>query len=343
MASDPPAKMKAIQYNKPLDFDVVKISVPEPEANEVLVRAHFADGYFPSAMPLVTGHEMSGEVAKIGKSVKGLSIGDKVTADSLVSCGCCNACRRGRSLYCDNIRARGMHSTYLKPLLPCPIRASTEKVDGGFAEYCVFPASKLTPIPSLSWTQATLIEAAACAIHGLDRIKPAYGSSVLLLGAGPTGLCLSQLFRAGGCVKVVLAANAGTKLDLARQDPEPDWKSLQDAHPAGFDIVIEATGDIEVLRRSIDYCAKGGTLGLYGVYPPAETLTISPFLVFFKELSIIASCSQLNCVPRAVDYIKSGRLRVDGIVTHTFSLEEYGEAIRSVQEKKCVKAAILID
>lgn len=61
-------------------------------------------------------------------------------------------------------------------------------LDGGFAEYCAYPAGKVFKIHNLSDVDATLLEPASCAAHGLEKIAPKLGSSVLMFGAGPTGL-----------------------------------------------------------------------------------------------------------------------------------------------------------
>lgn len=61
-------------------------------------------------------------------------------------------------------------------------------MNGGFAEYCAYPAAKVFKIHNLSWVDATLLEPASCACHGLDKIRPRLGSHVLMFGAGPTGL-----------------------------------------------------------------------------------------------------------------------------------------------------------
>ncbi len=109
----------------------------------------------------------------------------------------------------------------------------------------VYKVHNLTPI------EATLVEPAACAIHGMDKLNPPVGVEVLLLGAGPTGLILSQLLKLNGAHKVVLAANKGIKMDLAkkmdvadeyveldRQNPEDQWNKLKEENPYGFDIVV---------------------------------------------------------------------------------------------------------
>ena len=87
---------------------------------------------------------------------------------------------------------------------------------GAFAEYCAYPAGKVFTIKNLDDIDATLMEPASCAAHGLDKISPKQGSSVLLLGAGPTGLVLAQLLRLNGGAHVVIAAPEGLKIDLAK-------------------------------------------------------------------------------------------------------------------------------
>ena len=173
-------------------------------------------------------------------------------------------------------------------------------VDGGFAEYCVFPAEKLFRFETLNWEEATLFEAASCAVHGVDRIKPAIGSTVLLIGSGPTGLCLSQLLKANGGQHVVLASNRGRKMDLAkklnaadqyveldRENPGQQWQTLQAQFPHGFDVVIEATGSHSVLEMAIEFCTRGGTLLYYGVYEKDALIRVSPSKVFMDEITIL--------------------------------------------------------
>jgi len=133
-------------------------------------------------------------------------------------------------------------------------------VNGGFAEYCAYPAGKVFKIHNLSDVDATLLEPASCACHGLEKIAPKLGSSILMFGAGPTGLCLAQLLRLNGGSHVVIAAPQGLKMDLAkkldaadeyielsRSSPEAQFQAIKDANPYGFDIVIEVTENCKLL------------------------------------------------------------------------------------------------
>ena len=111
--------------------------------------------------------------------------------------------------------------------------------------------SRVFTIKNLNDIEATLVEPAACAVHGMDSLNAPVGVEVLLMGAGPTGLILSQLLRINGASRVVLAANKGVKMDIARSinaadeyveldraNPDTQWKKLKDDNPFGFDVVV---------------------------------------------------------------------------------------------------------
>lgn len=229
-------------------------------------------------------------------------------------------------------------------------------MDGGFAEYCAFPAEKLFPFTNLTWEEATLFEAASCAVHGMDRIRPDVGSSVLLIGSGPTGLCLAQLLKNNGGQHTVIASNKGPKMDLAkklncadeyveldRKDPSKQWAALKEQYPYGFDVVVEASGSPAVLEQAINFCARGGKLIYYGVYEKEALIKVSPSKVFSDEITIIGSFSEMWCVGRSVKYLESRKVDVRGIVDKTFKLEEFGQALDAVRNKTCIKAAIVFD
>lgn len=127
-------------------------------------------------------------------------------------------------------------------------------------------------------------------------MKPPVGAEVLLLGAGPTGLILAQLLKLNGAARIVIAANKGIKMDIAkkleaadeyieldRQDPEPQWKKLKEDNPYGFDVVVEATGVEKIANESLHYVRRGGTLLVYGVYKNEALVHWPPSKVRFSE------------------------------------------------------------
>lgn len=152
-------------------------------------------------------------------------------------------------------------------------------IPASFNRYGRSKQHKLYKIKNLTDEESTLLEPAACAIHGLDKLAPPVGIEVLLLGAGPTGLILAQLLKLNGASRVVIAANKGIKMDIAkqldaadeyieldRQHPDAQWQKLKDDNPYGFDVVVEATGVEKLANESINYVRRGGTLMIYGVY-----------------------------------------------------------------------------
>ena len=150
-------------------------------------------------------------------------------------------------------------------------------------------AGRVFKIKNLSDVEATLLEPASCAAHGLDKIAPKMGSSVLMLGAGPTGLMLTQMLRQNGGCRVVVAAPEGLKMNLAksldaadeyvelsRKDPAPQFEKLKSENPYGFDIVVEATGSVKILEDAIHYVRRGGKLVVYGVYGSKDRVSWPP-------------------------------------------------------------------
>lgn len=174
---------------------------------------------------------------------------------------------------------------------------------------------KLYKINNLTDEQATLLEPASCAIHGLDKLGPAVGTEVLLLGAGPTGLILAQLLKLNGAARVVIAANKGIKtqiakdldcadeyIELDREDPAAQWAQIKKDNPYGFDVVVEATGVESIVQDSINYVRRGGTLLVYGVYNDAARVSWPPSKIFADEIRVSSPFLADFCLPSFADY-----------------------------------------
>lgn len=125
------------------------------------------------------------------------------------------------------------------------------------------------------------------------------------MGAGPTGLILAQLLKQNGASRIVIAANKGIKMDIAknlnaadeyieldRQNPGAQWQKLKDDNPYGFDVVVEATGVEKLANESINYVRRGGTLMIYGVYENKALVHWPPSKVSISKHCLIVSLTQ---------------------------------------------------
>lgn len=136
----------------------------------------------------------------------------------------------------------------------------------------------------------------------MDRIRPEVGSTILLIGAGPTGLLLAQLLKANGGAHLVIAPNEGPKMELAkklncgheyvelsRKDQSKQWADLKTKYPFGFDVVVEASGSHALLEKAIDFCTRRGKVVYYGVYSKEALIKVSPSRVFSDEITMVGS------------------------------------------------------
>jgi D-arabinitol dehydrogenase (NADP+) len=339
--------MRAVRYSAPRRFEIADLPDPHPGPGEVRVAmtiagccgtdVHIHEGGFFSRYPLTPGHEIVGEIDELGAGVHDLRRGQRVAVDNTVLCGTCRACRRDEPLFCRNFHSLGVTD------------------DGGFAEYVVASAAKCFPVDDLSPEQAVVVEPLACAVHGMDVLALRPGSDVCVLGAGPTGLLLTQLLVHGGAARVTVAAPSASKLERARALGADETVLVQRGAfaqgqaalaalaPEGFDAVIEATGATDVLAGCPALSADGGTILVYGMAGNEEQVALRPYEIFKRQLTLKGSFAQTHCFDRAIAYLRSGRVRVDGLVTHRFALDRYGDALEALQhDRSCVKAAIVL-
>ena len=123
----------------------------------------------------------------------------------------------------------------------------------------------------------------------------------------------------------------------------PQFKKIKSDNPYGFDVVVEATGSVTILQDSINYVRRGGRLVVYGVYRNSALVTWPPSKIFGDEITILGSFSETYKFPAAIDYLDSGRVKVDGIVNKTFKLEQWGDCLEAIRNKSAIKAAIVFD
>ena len=319
--------MRAIIFPKPGEIELRDVPDPVPAPDEAVIKVkasgicatdiHIWLGEFIATYPVIPGHEFSGEVVEVGDKVTAFKVGDRVAVDPCIYCHSCPACRSHAENFCHNFKAYGL------------------QLNGGFAEYVAVKESNLYRIDDLSWEEGAMVEPLGCVVHGLNQVAPIRpGGHGLIFGAGPIGLLNMQLYMHSGLSTVTVVDVMKHKLKIASDlgathailaDTSLNEK-LREIRPEGFDLVIDATGNPKVVQSAFDYVADRGKILIFGVCPPDSRITISPYEIYKRELKIYGSFSLLYTAAQSVDLLRSGRIKVEPLISHRFPLERFVEA-----------------
>ncbi|HEX8528688.1 MAG TPA: zinc-binding alcohol dehydrogenase family protein [Cytophagales bacterium] len=256
--------------------------------------------------PRILGHELGVEVVETAGPAGGLQAGDRCAVEPYLNCGACIACRRGKPNCCTTLRVLGVHT------------------DGGMREFLVVPAAKLHTSASLSLEQLALVETLGIGAHAVDRAAPTPDDTVLVVGAGPIGLAVTQFAQRTGAAVAVVDQNAA-RLDFCRRQ-----MGVQHTLPAGEDlipsltatfggdlptVVFDATGNAAAMRRALDYAAPGGRVVYVGLFQ--GDVTFPDPLFHRKELTLLAS---RNATPGdftgIIRHMEAGLLNTTPWITH---------------------------
>ncbi len=316
--------MRALCYPAAGETRLETRDTPEPGPGEVLLAVR-ASGlchtdidvlharYGPGAFPVVPGHEYAGEVLALGPGVSGLAEGDRVVVDPNFGCGTCRACRRGRSNLCDALGAYGVTR------------------DGGFATHSVVAAENLVPVGDMDLSLAALAEPMGCALNGLSALAPAPDDEALIFGAGPMGLLLALALKARGLARIAFVDPDTSRLDLAESfgfAPVPAASDDLARRRHAQDIVADATGKSAVAARLPDYAAAGGACLFFGVCPPGETIPVSPFELFRRQITLAGTHSLNRNLPEALDAIRAAGPDIGRLVSHRVGLDGIAAILR---------------
>ncbi len=321
--------MQAFQVSAPLDYTITEVEVPQAAPGEVLVRVAYA-GICGSDMhiihgdnafvrfPRITGHEFAGTVEALGEGVEGLSIGDRVCIDPVVSCGECYPCRIGRPNVCTALEVIGVHR------------------NGGFEERVNVPAANAHRLPeSVGLDAAALVEPYTIAANVLDRMQPIPGDRLLIFGAGVIGLTILQMARALGIEDITVADVIDERLSTARElgatrtfngseeDIETAIQALTDGE--GIPLIADAACVPALLPQMLRIASPAGRIGLLGFNPnPSDLVQLE---VIKKELTLVGSRLNNRKFPEVIDLMASGRLDPLALVSHRLPLTEMPGAI----------------
>ncbi len=344
--------MKAVFLLRKKEFEVREVPKPEPKEKEVLIRVktvgicgsdvhYYTKGRIGSQQvigkPLIIGHELSGDVAALGKGVKGFRIGQRVVVEPAIPCGNCEVCREGRENICPDVRFLG-----------------TPPVDGAFCEYIVMPEENVFPLPNqLSYAEGVMMEPLAIGVYAVKLARLIPGETVAILGSGPIGLATLLAAKAAGAVLIFATDLIPERLNVAKKigahhtfNPEKEdiVKIITELTKGrGADVTFEAAGKEETVNQALKITALGGRVMIIGI-PEADAITYEPHQMRRKELLIQNVRRSLRTTGTSIKLVKEGLINLKPLITHYYPLEKISEAFELVSEYRngVIKAIIQI-
>ena len=339
--------MRAIQYYGPQNIKLEEVMVKPPEEGEVVVKIEAAltcgtdvktyrrgHPVLIKNIPSGFGHEFSGVVEKVGRNVEKFKPGDRVVAANSAPCGHCFFCRKEEYNLCENL----------------------DLLNGAYAEYITVPAriveKNMLILPdNVSFERAAFSEPLANVVHGVERTGIKEGDTVGIIGIGPIGLMFARLAKLKGA-KVIAAGRNPLKLKMAdefshadeiidmKKYPNPE-KIFTSFTEKGLDVAVECVGLPEIWERIFSCVRPGGKVHFFGGCKSGSTVTFDTTKMHYGDITMM---SVFHHTPKyfrmALDYISSGKVEVEKLITDTLPLDKVEYALNQHIEGKAIKFLI---
>ena len=320
----------------------------ELSPSEVLVKTraasicgsdlHLFKGKHPAvSLPAAVGHELAGEILKVGAGVTRVKEGDRVVVEPVIVCGECRFCRQGDYNLCTSINFH------------------YRKGQGSFAPYFVAEETWVHQLPdNISFAEGSLMEPLSVAVHAVQKARLQLGQNVAVFGAGAIGLLVVLLAKRSGAGKIYSVDVQEYRLEKARElgatavfnnmDGDAVAAVFEATEKVGVDVSFEAVGLETTLFQSLEVLRKGGTAILLGLFAEPQ-VTIPANIFVQKEISLIGSQGYCHDFQTALGLVGSGDITLKPLVTHTLPLTSLREGFDILRdpEKKGIKVVITID
>ena len=308
--------MKAVVLSAVNNLAIAEVEKPKPGLKECLVKVlacgicgtdrHIYHGEYPSAKPVILGHEFGGVIEEVGSNSK-FKVGQVVSVDPNIVCGTCPDCVAERTAFCPDLTALGVN------------------INGGLAEYVLTPDSQIYPVKAdLNPLHLAFIEPLACSIRGLDLANLKGGEKVAVLGGGVIGLLVVQLAKLAGASEIVLITRQKFRRDVALKigatrviDPNSEDVNIV---VTNMDVVFECAGAVETFKQAQNISRRGGSVIVLGLTASDVTLEVNPFNIVVNELRIQGSFLNPLTQGRAAELVESGKLNLDILISKVVDL-----------------------
>ena len=349
----------AVLYEPRQPLLIEDLQLDPPQAGEVRVQVaangvchsdlHVMTGDMRMPLPIVLGHEGAGIVTEVGPGVRSVQEGDHVVLCFQPVCGICQACTQGRPNLCETRpRALGVLLDGTTRLHKNGQRVHHFAYTASFAEETVVPESCAIKIrPDIPLDRACFVGCAVMtgvgAVINTARVRP--GSTVAVLGCGGVGLNVIQGAALAGAYQIIaidvldnklaFATHFGATHGINANQDEP-VKAVQDlTHGRGVDYAFEVISSAKTIELAFRMTARGGVCTIVGVAPEGARISLNPnvFTLMEKTLqgSYYGSTRPRVDMPRLLDMYMHGKLKIDELVSRTFTLAQVNEAYEVLQ------------
>jgi S-(hydroxymethyl)glutathione dehydrogenase/alcohol dehydrogenase len=351
------------EFGKPLAIEDVEIGSPQKGQVKVRLAAtaichsdiHDMKGELPGALPFVGGHESAGYIQELGAGVAGLKVGDPVVVSLLTSCGHCFYCLTGMPHQCENWnpgkKCEHLHNKKGQVLVP-------KGGVGGFAEYVIVDDSQVAVIPTdMPIDRAALLACGVITGFGgvVNRAKVRPFESVVVIGTGGVGINAVQGAAYSGAYPIIAVDVLDNRLQTALkfgathtvnsklEDPVEAVKKLTSGRGTNYAFIT--VGNVSAIRQGFSMLSARGTAVIIGLPSFKDTLNLSPFEFIKPEKTLtggfMGSANLKIDIPRLITLYKTGRLKLDELVTGRYPLEEINKAVESTEKGEGIRNVII--
>ncbi len=340
--------MKALvkKYREP-GIWMEEVPMPEVGTNDVLIRVKKAaicgtdmhmykwDAWSQTHVnpPFIQGHEFVGEVVEIGPGVRGVHVGERVTAEGHIICNTCRNCRRGYGHVCENTLSVGITR------------------DGAFAEYVAIPESNIVHLKdSIPDDFAAIMDPFGNATHTALAF-PLLGEDVLITGAGLIGTMAAGICRFAGAKNIVVTDLNPLRLDIAKKmgaticvnnaKGETVEGAMQQLGIQGFDVGLEMSGAPSAFNDMVAHMYRGGNIAQLGILP--ENTQVNWSDVIFNALTIKGITGRRMWETwYQMEQMLLGGLDLSPVITHRFAFEDFQKGFDVMTSGQCGKVLLEI-
>jgi L-iditol 2-dehydrogenase len=323
--------MKAMRFAAPHHAEIVEVPAPVPAEGEVLVRvkaagichsdvAAYQGKHTFRCPPVITGHELAGEIVTVGPAVSRLRSGDRVAVEPHVGCGRCIYCRSGDYHECPQKRFLGVGDWI-----------------GAFAEYILAMESMCHPMPeAMSYEEGAALEPCCVGLHAARLAKLQMGERVAILGVGAIGMMTLLAARLAGLRQITVSDPSAAKRELARRlgadvaiDPTAQevLGAIRTATDGdGADVVFICVAKDEVLTQALESCRRIGRLVIIAAFFQGGPILAGP--IQSRERTVIGSSMYTADDYRlAIRLWQKGLLPLRDLISERIGLEEAPDAM----------------